>query len=186
MTGAENRHVVLIGYRGCGKSTIGALVASALSVPFVDTDELIASDAGMSIADLFASEGESGFRDREARVIRHVTSGGAAVISVGGGAVLRADNLSCLKGNGVVIWLTVSAEILQSRIVADRSSVQARPPLTSVGGLDEIREILAMREPLYRESAEVTFSSEGRSPEQVARDVVRWLADRGLTMAPSE
>lgn len=185
MTGVVVRHVVFIGYRGCGKSTVGALVAKALSVPFIDTDALIAADAGMNIAEVFASESESGFRRLEAVAIRRAASGGASVISVGGGAVLMADNLTRLKAHGVVIWLTASAETLQSRIGADVSSVQSRPPLTSVGGLEETRTLLAVREPLYRESADVVLSSEGQSPEQIARVVVRWLVDRDLSITPS-
>ena len=186
MTRVGVRHVVLVGYRGCGKTTVGALVAGALSVPFIDTDELIAAGAGMSIAEVFASKGESGFRGLEASVIRDVTSGGAAVIAVGGGAVLSADNVKSMRANGVVIWLTASAETLAARIGADASSVRARPALTSMGGLDEVRALLAAREPLYRGSAEVTFSSEDQSPEQIARDVVRWLADRGMRVSASE
>lgn len=186
MTRAVVRHVVFIGYRGCGKTTVGALVAKSLGVPFIDTDELIAVDSGMTIAEVFASESESGFRRREASAIRRATSGGAAVISVGGGAVLLADNVTRLKSNGVVIWLTASAETLQSRMGADGSSRETRPPLTSACGLDETRTLLAVREPLYRESADVAFSSEGQSPEQIAREAVRWVVDRGLSIAPAE
>lgn len=186
MTRSPVRQVVFIGYRGCGKSSVGALVAKMLAVPFFDTDELIAEEAGMSIAEVFASESEAGFRRRESGVIQRVTSGGAAVISVGGGAVLAVENVTRLKAGGVIVWLTASAETLHRRISADRSSRRTRPPLTPSGGIDEIRSLLARREPVYRESADVCFSSEGRSPEQIAQDVLEWLEQGGWSNSRSE
>ncbi|MEE9294519.1 MAG: shikimate kinase [Phycisphaerae bacterium] len=179
--GDVRKNVVLIGYRGCGKTTVGRLLADRLSVGFVDTDERIAAQAGTSIAEIFASEGEAGFRQRESRVIAEVAapqptdSSVAAVISVGGGAVLSDDNMDCLRRGGRVVWLTCSPEVLHERIVSDPSSPPSRPALTARGGLEEVRSVLGTREPYYRKWADLEVSTDHRSPEAVAADIVAWL-----------
>ncbi len=176
MTPAQPNNVVLIGYRGCGKTTVGKLLAEELSIPFVDTDGLIAAAAGRSIAEIFACEGETGFRRRESAVLVAVAAKGPAVIGVGGGAVLDDDAMTALKKRGRVIWLTCSCEVLHARIQGDPSSSSSRPALTPADGLSEVRSILAAREPLYRRWSDHTVSSEDRSPLEIAADIARRLS----------
>lgn len=168
-------NVVLIGYRGSGKTTVGALLAGKLSWLLVDTDELVASEANCSIADVFVLEGESGFRRREAEVIARVTGARRTVISVGGGAVENAENVTRLRTGGRVVWLAAPAEVLHKRIAADSSSASTRPKLTSKDGIDEVIAMLAKREPLYRSSADFTVQTEARSAEAVASQIAEWL-----------
>lgn len=175
MDDRRRRNVVLIGYRGSGKSSVGVLLAEMLNVPFIDTDAVIAAEAGMSITDVFASEGEEGFRRRESQVIVRVAQTVPSVLSVGGGAVLNDENMSHLGSTGTVIWLTATPEVLFSRITADADSSTSRPDLTPCGGIAEVRAVLSARAPIYRRWADATFSSDDRLPRDLAAQINTWL-----------
>jgi shikimate kinase len=161
-------NVALIGYRGSGKTTVGRLLAKRLGWTFVDTDDLIVSDAGTSIADIFAAEGETGFRQHEYQAIAGVTQGTHQVIAVGGGAVTDADNVERLRSGGTVVWLTAPPEVLWARIKQDEQTASARPDLTTGGGLAEVRTVLAEREAAYEAAADVRMDTANRSPDDVA------------------
>ncbi len=177
------RNVVLIGYRGVGKTSIGKRLAEMLEAPFVDIDQIIASEAGMSIAEIFAAEGEAGFRKREKEIIARVAATVPAVVSVGGGAVLDEENITRLGANGKIVWLTAPPEVLWSRISSDESSAAARPALTAHSGLEEVRAVLSSRAALYRGVADVVVSTGGRTPKDVTIELARRLdesVDRGV------
>ena len=157
-------NVILIGYRGSGKSTVGRLLAEQLGWTFVDTDALIESQAGSTIADVFATEGEAGFRAREGEAIVQITQDIRQVIAVGGGAVTDRRNVERLRGAGKVIWLTAPPEVLWQRISRDERSGTTRPDLTPAGGLDEVRAVLAGRQDIYRAAASLTFNTEHHEP----------------------
>ncbi|MGD8454481.1 MAG: shikimate kinase [Phycisphaerae bacterium] len=165
-------NLILLGYRGCGKSTVGRLVARRLGWTFVDTDELVMWAAGRSIAEIFKSDGEEVFRELESCVIEHVIGGQRQVISVGGGAVLRAINAERLSRSGLCVWLTAPAEELHRRCSLDVRSAAQRPALTAAVGLDEVRHLLAAREPLYRALADREVSTVGRTFDEVVVDVL--------------
>ncbi len=148
-------NIVLIGYRGSGKSTIGRGLAARLGLGFVDTDELVVSRSGKSIRELFELVGESGFRDLETAAVQEAAARDDMVISAGGGAVLRRENVTMLKRNARVVWLSAPAEVLFARIQADSQTAATRPNLTARGGLDEVRRLLADRAPLYASLADV-------------------------------
>lgn len=169
---------MLIGYRGCGKSSVGRLLAARLGWSFVDTDTLIEAAAGKSIAQVFAEEGEPAFRQREQVAIAEAVRGGQQVLSIGGGAVLRPANRTALKAAGVCVWLTAPAETLAQRIAADPRSASARPNLTAAGGLAEIAALLAERMPLYASLADHAVETAGRDVNQVVDSIVGWLAQR--------
>ncbi|HRX86410.1 MAG TPA: shikimate kinase AroL [Phycisphaerae bacterium] len=171
-------NVVLIGYRGSGKTTVGRLLAEELDAAFIDTDELIAHMAGQTIAEIFAAEGERGFRERESNAIRMATAKPNRVISVGGGAVESADNRKRLRGYGTVVWLEAPASILWKRIQADPASGAQRPNLAS-GGLAEVEEVLARRVPLYAETAHLVVRVGDGTPRRVMSDIQEWLAAQG-------
>jgi shikimate kinase len=169
-------HVYLLGYRGSGKSTVGRLLAQALDRPFVDTDDWIESGQGQSIREIFAAQGESGFRDLEHAAIAQVSSFvEPAVVALGGGAILRSDNQQLIRQTGHRVWLAASAEYLYDRICADSNSEERRPNLTDRGGFDEVAEILAIRRPIYSDLANLTINTMGKSPDQVAREIYQWL-----------
>jgi shikimate kinase len=168
---SEVPHLHLIGYRGSGKTTVGPVLAARLGRAFVDADVVLEADAGMSIADIFAAEGEGGFRARETATLRKLTAGSAAVIATGGGIVLRPENRDLLRSSGFVVWLAVEPEVLWERIAADPTTAARRPNLTAAGGVAEVRQLLAAREPLYRQLAQFVAAA-ARSPEDVAADIL--------------
>ena len=108
----QTRNVVLIGMPGCGKTTVGRALAARMDRPFYDADELISERAGISIPDIFAAEGEAGFRRRETEVLAELGKGSGAVIATGGGCVTRAENYPLLHQNGVIVWLRRPLESL--------------------------------------------------------------------------
>lgn len=167
--------IVLIGYRGTGKTTVGRLLADALTWPFIDTDPLIEQRAGLDIATIFARHGEPYFRDLESAVIADLDSAGPAVISVGGGAVLRPENVQHLRSGSLVVWLTAPAETLYRRITGDATTTQRRPNLTGLVGLEEVRHLLAVREASYRSAADLAVDTEALSPIQVAERILAHL-----------
>ncbi len=176
-------NIILIGYRACGKTSVGQLLADRLGWRFVDTDDEVEREAGRSICDIFAGDGEPAFRERETRVIARLTAGARQVVSVGGGAVLSADNRRRLQAAGRCIWLTAPAEVLYERIQSDPRSVTQRPALSDLGGLAEVASILNSRVPLYKSISSHTVDTHGKSVEAVVEAV---LTAVGETAPPAE
>lgn len=173
MSATLPRRIFLVGYRGTGKTTAGRIVAESLGWGFVDADERIEAAAGATIADIFAAEGEAGFRDREAAVLADLCGGPErVVVATGGGVVLRPTNRDLLPRSGFVAWLTAPPGHLWRRIQADTTTAARRPNLTAAGGVEEVERLLAVREPLYRAVADATVPTEGRSPADVAAAIL--------------
>lgn len=166
MNGALN--LVLIGYMGTGKSTIGRRCAHALGYTFRDTDRIVEIDAGMSVADVFATRGEEGFRRLEAMAIRRVASFRRTVVATGGGAVLRPSNVRELQRRGVIVLLDVAP----SEIVARVSRSSKRPLLEGAEDrTTRVMEMLDARKDAYESAADVVVSTTGLSVAE-ASDLV--------------
>jgi shikimate kinase len=168
-------NIVLIGYRGSGKSSIGKRLASLLWMDFVDTDTLLVERAGKTIKEIFAAEGESGFRDRESAVVADVAGRDNLVVAAGGGAVLREGNVAAFKKSGKIVWLQASPEALYARIQADTATNENRPNLTAAGGLEEVRTLLEGRTPIYQAAADLTLDVTYLSVEDAAKRLVTLL-----------
>lgn len=162
--------IFLIGYRGSGKTTVARLLAERLGWHWIDADVLLEARASRSIRQIFAEEGEAGFRAREAAVLAELCGRRRHVIATGGGVVLRDENRERLKA-GRVVWLTGDAEILWQRLQGDTTTSERRPALT-VGGLAEVKELVQAREPLYRACSDVVISTVGKTPEEVAAEIL--------------
>lgn len=175
MSSARRRNVVLIGYRGSGKTTAGTVLAQSLGLDFVDTDEVIEQRAQKRISQIFAQNGETQFRAMERDIIRELTMRDRLVISVGGGAVIEKENRDALRKAGMCFWLTAPAEVLHARLQADPRSATLRPPLSQADPLEEIRTVLETRNPLYAAIADHVIDTENRSLDAVAASIRQCL-----------
>ena len=167
--------LVLIGYRGTGKSTVGRIIAERTLCPFVDVDTEIERRVGRSIRSIFETDGEPGFRQIEATMLDDLTASPAlrgGALATGGGAILAEGNRVILREFGLVVWLTADAETLTRRLAGARNHLADRPALTSAGTLDEVAAVLEARTPLYRATADITILSAGRSVHEVADSVL--------------
>jgi shikimate kinase len=161
------QNLALIGFMGTGKSSVGRLVASHLHFHFVDTDDLIESRAGKTIAEIFAQAGEPVFRELESQLVLELARAQKTVISTGGGLVANAANLASLKEHALVVCLWASPEVIWERVRGQSH----RPLLKDADPLGKIRELLAAREPNYRQ-ADVLVNTEQRSSKEVAQHVL--------------
>jgi shikimate kinase len=177
LQGEPTRLVILIGPRGSGKTSVAALLAERLGWGWVDADEVLEQRAGSSIREIFASEGEFGFRKREAEVLQELCRLERKVIATGGGAILRADNRDRLRQSGIVIWLTADVDTLWQRICGDAGSAERRPAL-GVGGREEVASVLAARHSFYRDAAHCTIDTAAKTPAEVAQEVLAHLGRR--------
>lgn len=164
-------HIALIGYRGCGKSTVGALIAEKLGWAFADMDRGIQQSAGKTIAQIFAEEGESAFRKLESEYLHALLENEPRVIAPGGGIVLDPSNCIALQRHCFVCWLDVPAELCWERVKADPHTPQTRPDL-STGGLAEVTSMMQVRLPLYQKTAHQRVNGAG-SPEAVADAILQ-------------
>lgn len=156
---------------GAGKSTIGKQLADTTGREFIDSDQEIVERTGAEIDLIFELEGEEGFRKRENRVIGELIARDNIVLATGGGVVLLKDNRQHLKQNGVVIYLTASAEQIFKRTEKDRK----RPLLQTEDRIGRIKELLAVREPLYKEVADVTVNTDGQTVKQVVEFITQQI-----------
>ncbi len=173
-------NVILIGYRGCGKTCVGRAVAARLRWTFVDTDAQVEAAARRSIREIFEQDGEATFRQLETRVIAQVTGAAGQVIAVGGGAVLSAANRAALQQAGVCVWLTAPAAELLGRTQTDPRTGALRPRLTELSELEEVRHLLAERDPLYAAVAHHIVETRARSIPDVADAVLSAVARDGV------
>jgi shikimate kinase len=170
---SPTERLFLVGYRGTGKTTIAGLVAQRLSWQAVDADAVLEALAGKLIREIFAEEGEAGFRSREELVLEDLCHRSRHVIATGGGVVLAEGNRLKMRRSGKVVWLQADAETIWQRLQADPTTAARRPPLT-LGGLPEIKQLLQVREPLYSECADWTVATASHTPEEVAERILNW------------
>ncbi len=170
------KHVYLMGMRGSGKSTVGMLLSQRLNVEWIDTDVWVEQQAGLSIKEIFEQSGEAGFRDRETQALEWVKTIAPSVVSLGGGIILREKNRCILMETGWRIWLTASPDFLLARIKADLTTVDRRPALSQLSDSDEIKQLLEVRTPIYRDLADFIVTTDHQTPDKVAMQIFEWLA----------
>ena len=170
----RKENLVLIGMPGSGKTAVGHALAESTGFPFFDTDQLIVKKAGKPITDIFRDSGEQAFRDLESEVIRDLSLRGGVIISTGGGAVLRPENVTALKQNGRLIWLNRDPEALiptDDRPLADTA--------------DKIRNLYKERYPVYKSAADEIIPVKG-TPEQIAEKIPKVQGDRKALVASAD
>lgn len=172
------RNIYLIGFSGSGKSTVGRLLGARLGRPLRDLDAEIVARAGMSIPEIFAREGEAGFRRREAAALGAVAGEGGQIVSTGGGIVIAAENRELMAASGWVVCLEATPETLYARVSAHLRADRergARPLLNDPDPLARIRALKEARQPAYAR-AHWTVHTDTLTPEQVAEEVARAVA----------
>ena len=167
-------NLVLIGYRGTGKSTVGKVLATRLGRTVVSTDAEVVKRAGQPIPQIVDQHGWGHFRDLESDVCRELAARDGLVIDTGGGAILRQENVDALKQTGTLFWLTASVETITHRIGGDTQ----RPSVTGTKSfLDEIQQVLHERAPKYRAAADYLIATDGRSVVQITDEILaRWTS----------
>ena len=168
---AKPKKIFIVGPMGAGKTTIGRQLAKTLDWEFVDSDHEIVSRTGVNIPIIFDVEGEAGFRKREKAVIDELTQRDHLVLATGGGVVLDADNRRYLSERGVVVYLRASAEHLFKRTSRDRN----RPLLQTENPMERIIELLAQRDPLYMEVADIVMETGEENILSVVRKLMGHL-----------
>jgi shikimate dehydrogenase len=164
-------NIVLIGMRGSGKTTVGEILARKLGRDFVQMDELIAQRAGLSIPEMVKKYGWEKFRDIEEEITGEVAGQDSIVNAAGGGVVTREKNVTKLKENGVLVWLTASADTLVRRIGENSQ----RPLLVGRTLQEDIEMTLNERKPLYQKAADLVVDTENKTPEEAADLVINLL-----------
>ncbi len=165
------RNVFLIGPMGAGKSTIGRLLAKELKYPFKDSDREIEARTGADIPWIFDVEGEEGFREREEAMIAELCREQGIVLATGGGVVMREANRRALSAGGLVVYLRTSVEQQLQRTAKDRQ----RPLLQTQNPERVLRELMARRDPLYREIADLIVETDHRGPKVVVNTIIDCL-----------
>ena len=165
---AKPQNVFLVGPMGAGKSAVGRQLGRMLHLDFMDSDDEIEARTGVDIPFIFEKEGEAGFRQREAKVIDDLTGRDRIVLATGGGAIVDPENRSRLGARGFVIYLhtTVDQQLARTR------KGRERPLLANDDPRAVLEELMAVREPLYREVADLTVDTDGRKVKAVTTEIL--------------
>jgi shikimate kinase len=166
----HRENIVLIGFMGCGKSTVGRELHQRLGYPLSDMDQIIEERAGMAISEIFETRGEPAFRDMESALLAELAedSGSGRIISTGGGVVGRAENREIIRHLGYVVWLDAPPKVILDRTRRNR----ARPLLQTENPEDRIRELLEERRPLYQEVADLRLDTSGLDSGELATGIL--------------
>jgi shikimate kinase len=162
------KSIVLIGMMGAGKSSVGHALERRTGLARFDTDEAVAAQFGISIAEIFAKHGEQKFRDAETETLRNLTPDRATIVTTGGGIVLRAENVECLKRLGVIVWLNGDEMTLFERA----SRRNTRPLLQKDNPRAAFSELLRKRAPFYKAAADFEIDTSTLKHEQVAETIL--------------
>jgi shikimate kinase len=162
-------NIVLIGYRGTGKSVVGAILARRLGMRYVGMDAAIVERAGMSIPEIVEKYGWPGFRDRESELVGELAVMDNLIIDTGGGVIERGENIEALKKNSMIFWLKAGVDTIVSRIQHDNQ----RPALTTGKSFtEEVAEVLERRTPKYISAAQHEIGTDDLSPEEIADRII--------------
>lgn len=170
---ANNQNIFLIGLMGAGKTTIGRQIASELSLEFFDSDHEIEKRTGVTITHIFDIEGEDGFRKRETMMLDELTDKKGIVLATGGGAILSAENRQFLMSRGTTIYLYANIDTLLERTSKDRN----RPLLQTEDPRAKLEELLEIRDPLYRETADIIIDTGKDSVRLALKEILEKLQE---------
>jgi shikimate kinase len=167
------KNIILTGFMGTGKTAVGKELAQLLDMKLIDVDTEIEKAEKTTINEIFRQSGEQRFRDKETDMIKAVSRNKNVIISTGGGAVLKKENMDILRENGVIICLTATPETILQRTGANSN----RPLLQVENPFKKIKELLDFRKPYY-EKADILIDTDDKNPLQIAREIIDKLKDR--------
>ena len=167
--------ITLIGYRATGKSTLGPLVAQSLNFEFIDADTELEQRTKRTIPEIFATDGEPGFRKLEAYILRDLLSRNKLVLASGGGAILDPNTCQLMRAAGPVVWLKADSQTIASRLSKDEDSGHTRPSLTGADVRDEIIDVMKIREPLYQQTATIEVDTNLRDTNAIVPEILNSL-----------
>lgn len=162
-------NIILIGFMGSGKTSVGKKLADALSFHFYDTDELIEKESGKTVKEIFAGKGEAYFRELETKLIKDLTGKiNSTVVSVGGGLPIQPGNAELLKKLGIVIYLSTSKETIKDRLAGDTT----RPLLMGTEGEYRLEELYLYREPFYKSASHIIITTDNKDIDDIINDIM--------------
>lgn len=170
--------IFLIGYRCTGKTSTGKYLAGLLNRTFLDTDLVLESNCGTSIAQMVDQHGWPYFRAKETETLMNLDLKSAPVIATGGGIILAEKNRRFLKTNGIVVYLYATASVLTQRIRKDKNNTERRPDLTNDSLALETEKMLEIRTPLYRKLAQISINTEENSSQAAALQIIAEIERR--------
>lgn len=163
-----NKNIFFIGFMGCGKSTMARLLSEKTGMELVEMDETIEAEAGMTINKIFEMHGEEHFRNLESQLIERIAEKGGAVVSCGGGAILRPQNVEMMKENGIIVYFSATPETIYKRV---RHSTN-RPLLNGNMNVEYIASLMEMRLPRYLAAADITIVVDGKEKQEILEEIV--------------
>ncbi len=163
----NNKNIFFIGFMGSGKTTVSAAFGKTYGRPVLELDDEIVAREGRSVRQMFEESGEEYFRDWESRMLRELTAGQGAIVSCGGGIVTRKENIQVMKQNGFIVLLKATPETTLERV----KNEQTRPILNGNMNVEYIEQLMQKRAGAYQEAADVVVVTDGKSVEQVVKDV---------------
>ncbi|MGE5583467.1 MAG: shikimate kinase [Bacillota bacterium] len=167
--------IILIGFMGTGKTTVGKLLAANLGYDFLDTDDLIEAREGKTVSQIFATDGEAYFRKLEHKLARELSKADSLVIASGGGFALNRENMEVLRSNGLVVSLNASPEVIYQRVKHESH----RPLLAVKNPLPQIEKLLSYRAKYYQE-ADLMVDTSRKEPGDIVKEILGELAGRGV------
>lgn len=169
-------HIFLIGFMGCGKSTVARHLAASLKLPYSDTDAMIEEKAGMTISEIFEKKGEPAFREMETALLKDLKGRRPMIISCGGGMAMRPENAALMKEAGTVVLIKASPETILNRVIRNDN----RPLLRGRKDIASISALMEERRPRYEAAADfyVMTDNEGKADE-VAEEIIKKMKQTG-------
>lgn len=161
------KHIFLIGFMGVGKTTVSQKLGELMSAEEIDMDAVIVRESGMSISEMFEKYGEDYFRDRETDLLRRIRAYSPAIISCGGGCVLRAENVALMRECGTIVLLTAEPRTVYYRV----NNGDSRPILNGHMNVDYIAGLMEQRRPAYEGACDFSVRTDGRRPGQIAAEI---------------
>jgi shikimate kinase len=175
-------NIFLIGYRCSGKTSVGKLLADSLGWSFIDADEELVKTRGMHITEFVSKQGWDAFRQMEKTIINRVSNLDAHVVATGGGAVVDMENVEHMKRNGVLVWLKAESEVIKKRMLQDKNTGDFRPALTSKEAVDEIGDMLSIRNPYYEKAMDIAVDTNFVDVDEICKLILKNLYELGYTL----